>query len=283
MSKYFNQTQKARPGAPPRLDDDPVDVREMLESLKRSLGVETESAEMCLGPCGKPQLGQDDSAHRGLGQGDCSPAALEAYRGLRSRLLRIQAKSGLRTIAITSSVPGEGKTLATMNLGLCFAQLPQQKVLVIDGDLSSRRLSSLLGQRTQPGLAEILAGEATPEGVIVATDHKNLFVLPAGKGSSPPPELFTGFPWREFFGTCSEMFTIILVDAPSTFPLADSELISAACDGIVLVARARDGRRDPLQKAASTLDPGKFIDVVFSSTEANAKDYDSYGYGYGQS
>src|SRR5260370_16848033 len=95
-------------------------------------------------------------------QSEASRAALEAYRGLRTRLMRAQTKTGLKSIAITSSLPGEGKTLTTMNLGLCHAQLPQQRVLVIDSDLRTCGLTSMLDHPITPGLTESLPAQVTP-------------------------------------------------------------------------------------------------------------------------
>src|SRR5205814_3323211 len=100
------------------------------------------------------------------------------------------------SIVITSSLPGEGKTLTTMNVGLCYAQLPQQRVLVIDGDMRTRGLTAMLDHPNSPGLAEILSGDVGPDEAIVATNQKNLFILPAGTISSPSPELFTGTRWQ---------------------------------------------------------------------------------------
>src|SRR5260370_38248432 len=105
--------------------------------------------------------------------------------------MRAQAKTGLKSIALTSSLPGEGKTLTTMNLGLCYAQLPQQRVLIIDADLRTCWLTSMLDHPSTPGLAEVLAGEVGPDEAIGATNQKNLVVLPAGTVLSSPPELFT--------------------------------------------------------------------------------------------
>src|SRR5437016_11673822 len=149
--------------------------------------------------------------------------------------MHAQAKSGLRSIVITSSLPGEGKTLTTMNLGLCYAQLPQQRVLVIDGDMRTRGLTSMLDHPGSPGLAEILSGDVAPDEAIVAANQKNLFILAAGSGSWPRPQLFTATRWQEFLGHCGEMFKVVLMDALPILPLAGFDLISAACDGIVMV------------------------------------------------
>jgi protein-tyrosine kinase len=283
MSKFFNETQKANQWAQQKLANQDMDVKEMLESLKQGPASGTPAADTRLGQCRQVHVGNDNTARLVLHQGEASRAALEAYRGLRTRLMRVQAKNGLKSIAISSSLPGEGKTLTTMNLGLCYAQLPQQRVLVIDADLRTCGLTSMLDHPSSPGLAEVLAGEVTPDEAIVATNQKNLFVLPAGTVLSSPPELFTGVRWQEFIGHCGEMFKLILIDTPPILPLADFELISAACDGVVMVVRAHHGQRETLQKTAGALDAKKLLGVVFNATDVSGKDYYGYGYGYGKS
>src|SRR2546430_2000809 len=245
----------------------------MLESLKQGPPIEAPLAQASLAHCRQVALGNGKAARLVLRQDDSLDAALEAYRGLRTKLMRAQSESRLRSIVITSSLPGEGKTLTTMNLGLCYAQLPQQRVLVIDGDMRTRGLTSMLDHPSSPGLAEILSGDVAPDGAIVATNQKNLFILPAGTVSSPSPELFTGTRWQEFLGHCGEMFKIILIDTPTILPRGDFELISAACDGIVMVVRAHHGQRETLQKTARTVDAAKLLGVVFNATDASVKDY----------
>src|SRR5882672_2723414 len=248
----------------------------MLESLKQGPAINVSLAEARLAHGRQVTLGNGNATRLVLRQDDSLGAALEAYRGLRTKLMRAQSKSGLRSIVITSSLPGEGKTLTTMNLGLCYSQLPQQRILVIDGDMRTRGLTSMLDHPSSPGLAEILSGDVAPDEAIVATNQKNLFILPAGTVSSPSPELFTRRRWQEFLGHCGEMFKVILIDTPPILPLADFELSSAACDGIVMVVRAHQGQREALQKTASTLDRKKLLGVVFNATDVNVKDDDVY-------
>jgi capsular exopolysaccharide synthesis family protein len=283
MSKFFNETQKANQWAQQKLGNQDMDVKEMLESLKQGPASNMQAADTRLGQCRQVHVGNGNAARLVLHQGEASKAALEAYRGLRTRLMRAQAKTGLKSIAITSSLPGEGKTLTTMNLGLCYAQLPQQRVLVIDADLRTCGLTSMLDHPSTPGLAEVLAGDVTPDEAIVATNQKNLFVLPAGTVLSSPPELFIGSRWQEFMGHCSALFKVIIIDTPPILPLSDFELISAACDGVVMVVRAHHGQRETLQKTAGALDPKKLLGVVFNATDVSGKDYYGYGYGSGKS
>src|SRR5467141_761125 len=285
MSKFFNETQKAHQWAQQKLANQDMDVKEMLESLKQAPASNAQLVDSRLGQCRQVQVGNGNGVRLVLHQGEASKAALEAYRGLRTRLMRSQAKAGLKSIAITSSLPGEGKTLTTMNLGLCYAQLPQQRVLVIDADLRTCGLTSMLDHPSTPGLAEVMAGDVSPDVAIAATNQKNLFVLPAGTVLSSPPELFTGTRWQEFLAHCGELFKVILINTPPILPLADFELISAACDGVVMVVRAHHGQRETLQKTASALDAKKLLGVVFNATDVGVKDYygSGYGYGYGKS
>jgi capsular exopolysaccharide synthesis family protein len=280
VSKFFNETQNAHQWAQQKLASQDLDVRQMLESLKRGPAINAPVAEARLAHGRQVTLRNGNAARLVLRQDDSLRAALEAYRGLRARLMRAQSKSGLRSIVITSSLPGEGKTLTTMNLGLCYAQLPQQRVLLIDGDMRTRGLTSMIDHPSSPGLAEILSGDVAPDEAIVATNQKNLFILPAGTVSSPLPELFIGTRWQEFLGHCGEMFKVILIDALPILPQADFELISAACDGIVMVVRAHHGQRKALQKTASTIDAKKLIGVVFNAADANVKDDANYEYGH---
>lgn len=284
MSKFFNETQKANQWAQQRLANQGVDVRQMLESIKQGAGARTETPVADAGVRQGRQVAVGNGARARLvvREDPSSIAALQAYRGLRTRLMRAQAKFGLKSIAITSALPGDGKTLTTMNLGLCYSQLPQQRTLIVDADLRTSGLTAMLDHPSTPGLAEVLTGEVAPDEAIVATNHKNLFVLPSGTVSSALPELFTRPRWEELLKHC-ELFNVILVDSPPILPLADFELLSAVCDGIVTVVRAHHGQREVLERAARALDPKKLLGVVFNATKATRHDYargDGYEYGY---
>src|SRR5437660_306937 len=85
--------------------------------------------------------------------------------------------------------------------------------------------------------------------------------------------------YRGLLGHCGEMFKVILIDAPPILPLADFELISAACDGIVMVVRAHHGQRKALEKTARTLDTKKLLGVVFNATDFSVKDHEGSEYG----
>ena len=281
MSKYFNETQKASQRTQKQSVTHELDIRRMLETINQGSASATEVADVRLQQCRKVQVDGGGRAPLILRQGNAALPALEAYRVLRTRLMNVQAKSGLRSIAFTSSLPNEGKTLTVMNIGLCYSQLADQRVLIIDADLRTLGLSTVLGHPAASGLAEVLAGQVTPDEAILATDHENLFALPAGSVPTSPPELFTGRRWQEFVGWCSETFKVVLIDTPPILPFADFELISAACDGIVLVVRAGGVDHDTLQKATATVDSKKLLGVILNAVKRDPKSYYGYSYGYG--
>src|SRR5258708_36648206 len=131
MSKFFNETQKANQWAQQKLANQDMDVKEMLESLKQGPASDTQMADTRLSQCRQVHVGNGNAARLVLHQGEASRAALEAYRGLPTRLMRAQAKNGLESIAITTSLLGEGKSRPTMNYVLAIAALPQQPAPVL--------------------------------------------------------------------------------------------------------------------------------------------------------
>ena len=204
---------------------------------------------------------------------------MEAYRALRTRLMRLQASKGLHSVVVSSAATGEGKTLSAINLGLCYSQLHEMPVLLIDADLRSRRLSQLLESSPVSGLAEVLSGQATYDDVIQRTEYANLYVLTSGRAVASPPELFTGSAWSDLLAHCKSKFKIVLIDAPPVRPLADFELICASCDAFLMVVRAQHTQREQLQQIAGQIDVKKLAGVVLNCTGSSSKHgyYSQYG------
>ena len=280
MSKYFNETRKAeewfaREGLAKRQD-----VTTILQNL-RNPEPAVQVAENEKLPQGNNRVDIDpmSTSHFVLSGNRSGHYAMEAYRALRTRLMRLQAVKGLRSIVLSSAMPGDGKTVTTMNLGICCAQLHEMPILLIDADLRSRRLSQYLGQPLAPGLAEVLRGEARFEDVVLRTENPNLYVLAAGSPAGSPPELFTGKVWGELMARCNEQFKMVLVDAPPVRPLADFELICAGCDAFVMVVRAHQTQREALHQVAGHIDTKKLIGIVLNSTDNYSKNgyYTQYG------
>ncbi len=194
-------------------------------------------------------------------------AAVEAYRTLRTRLVKQQTRNGARSLVVTSSAQGEGKTLTIFNLAICYAKIENWPVLAVDADLRTRGLSILAGDPESPGLAEILERDCPYQSAVLRTDIPGLHILPAGQTTASPSELFSSQRWKEFMGWAAESFRLVLVDSPPALNLADFELIASSCESVMVVARARKTPRESLAKVLAQVNPRKITGVVFNAAE----------------
>ena len=199
-------------------------------------------------------------------------SAEEAYRVLRTRLLRLCAIRELRSVIVTSSVQGEGKTLTSLNLALSCSQLQNTRVLLVDGDIRTGGLTQRLSAKSE-GLADVLSGRCDPGSAVQATNHPNLFICGCGSSAHPPAELYAGDEWREFVESCTKSFDLLLIDAPPALNLSDVELMTAVCDGVLMVVRASHTRRDVLQKVSGQIDPKKLLGCVYNFSEVAHHNY----------
>lgn len=267
MSKFFNETIRAREtvltqgrprqSASEQPGENPPVLRVQTPEMPDFLLQHCRSLTMPLADVIRDQF---------KGSTSLAPTQ-EAYRALRTRLMRLRQAQGLRSLVITSAMQGEGKTLTSFNLGLACAQLHGMRILLIDSDIRSSGLSRLLGSPAGPGLSEVLAGECDPAKAILATSSPNLYVMTSGTPSMPPAELLASSRWQGLMAWCSESFRLVVVDAPPVLDLSDVELISAGCDGIVMVVRAKQTRRDVLEKSATHLDAKKLLGVVYNGAD----------------
>jgi capsular exopolysaccharide synthesis family protein len=202
-----------------------------------------------------------------------APSGLEAYKSLRTRLLKSQTQRGFRTVAVTSASQSDGKTVTSLNLAYCCAQLENVSVLLVDADLRTRGLTTLVGTTPDIGLANVLAGDVTFENAISATDMPRLLFMSAGKTDFSPAELFSGAKWKEFIEWAAKSFSLVIVDSQPSGVVADFELIAGHCDGVLMVVRALRTSREELSEAISIVDPKKLIGVIWNGAEINKKSY----------
>jgi capsular exopolysaccharide synthesis family protein len=297
MSKFFDETQKAQKWAPQVRENGRLDVVSVIDAIKQSepasvTGAAFNEAATLIAdkaeavPATRLEIEEGKPTRRLVktSQSDIPlpPRAVEAYGSLRTRVMRLQGSKGIRSLMLTSSVPSEGKTLTALNLAVSCSKLHNLRILLVDGDLRSRGLSRLLKIPESPGLSDFLGGKVSADKAVLPTEHENLFVLGAGLLNGQPSELFASHLWPEFVAWASQSYGIVIVDAPPIHALSDAELISAGCDGVLVVVRALSTARDMAQKCVSRIDKRKLVGIVFNGLPSSPdNDYD-YGY-YGVS
>jgi capsular exopolysaccharide synthesis family protein len=197
--------------------------------------------------------------------------AIEAYKSLRTRLLKSQTSQGFRSIAITSVGRAEGKTLTAFNLACCCASMENLSVLLIDCDLRSRSLTSLIETLPPVGLADVMSGKVPCEKAVVRTDLPNLYVMGAGASDLASTELLSTGKWGQVVRWGHDHFTMVLIDALSMGSLADFELIAPECDGVLVIVRARSTPREELRMALDQLDANKLLGIVWNGSESEKR------------
>jgi capsular exopolysaccharide synthesis family protein len=204
--------------------------------------------------------------------------AAEHFGVLRTRLLNARAKSGTRSVLISSPQKQEGKSFTCLNLAISLAQLEKGRVLLIDGDLRIRGISGLLGLRGSTGLADFLQGRTSFESCIRATTLPHLFVVPAGNVAEESlPALLEGSRWPEFVRKAEQEFGMVIVDSvPASAPIADFELLLAACDAALLIVHLRKTTREALDITVQQLNDKLLGVIVNNAGPRVSSDYYSY-------
>lgn len=190
----------------------------------------------------------------------------EAFRALRTRIQFSKVDQGnMKVIHITSSTPGEGKTLIASNLAGSFAQA-NHKTLLLDCDLRKPRIHSVFGMTRQPGLVEYLFDQVDLKTIIKPTKLANLDVITVGTIPPNPSEMLGSKKMQGFIDLMKTLYDYIIIDSPPLISVTDSEIIAAYCDAVYLVVSANYTEFDLLDKAIDIL---KNSNVNFVGTILN--------------
>jgi capsular exopolysaccharide synthesis family protein len=195
-----------------------------------------------------------------------SPVA-EQYRTVRSRISHREETVPIRTLLVTSPGPGDGKSITVANLALTMAQEFQRRVVLVDADFRRPSIHALFGLAPTPGLAELLAGEATLDDVMVHLPDYRLTIIPAGETPQFPTELLSSSLMRRVVDTLRSRFDKVLFDMPAVTPLADVATFAPMADGVVMVVRAGVTQRPALNDALSVFDEEKVLGLVLNDTK----------------
>jgi capsular exopolysaccharide synthesis family protein len=194
----------------------------------------------------------------------------------------MQQKRTLRRLVVTSSVPGEGKSMVAANLA-CALALGKQEVLLLEGDLRRPSLGQQMGLCDLPGLSQSLC-EDTESDNIFRLDDRALCVLLAGGNHSNPLEFMDGNKLSALVDRVGNNFDWVVIDCPPVLPLADTSIWMRLADAILLVARPGVTPKKQLQSSIEAIEQSKLLGtVVNASTETTTNHYYyQYSSGYDQ-
>lgn len=179
----------------------------------------------------------------------------EEYRAIRTSILaRWQQKRQL-VHTITSATPQEGKTITSLNLGLCFSELKSRRTIVLEADLRMPQFANLLGiDPNKPGLIALLEGKIDLASAIVEVGPSKLPVIPAGgRLNEQAVQMLSGRPMIELLKVLRRKFDHVIIDTPPVVELADAGILGAMSDDVMLVVRMNRTPRTLVDIAIRTL------------------------------
>lgn len=221
------------------------------------------------------------SAYYGYG-GNNESSFLEAIRVLHTNIRMLSSDRPIRSIIISSPLPGDGKSTVAARLAQ-VATAMGQRVLVVDTDLRKPQIHTRLDLPNKLGLSNLIADDLPLKSVIQQFDESGqMFVLTAGKIPPDPTKLLASQKMQQLMSTFERCFDLVIYDAPPTTGLADVSLIGQRTDGLVLITRIGKTDKTVLKQTAETL---KLAQITTLGLVANGvrssgmSGYRYYGYG----
>ncbi|BCW20200.1 hypothetical protein NtRootA9_29080 [Arthrobacter sp. NtRootA9] len=207
-----------------------------------------------------------------------SPRA-ESFRQLRTNLQFAHVSHKSKTVLVTSSLPGEGKSTTAVNLAMALAQAGQA-VALVDADLRRPMVAEYLGLERHAGLTTALVGHAELDDLLQPWGDDNLYVLTSGQVPPNPSELLGSEAMRNVIVRLESTFDAVIIDAPPLLPVTDAAVLAQQVGGVVLVVGAQKVRSNDLEKSLAALEmvDGDLLGIVMNRLPA--KGPDAYAYGY---
>jgi capsular exopolysaccharide synthesis family protein len=207
------------------------------------------------------------------------PNFSESFRTLRTNVLFSTAEEGIRSLVVTSTGPGEGKTLVSTNLAVGLAQAGM-RVLLIDADMRKPRVHSVFDKPRQPGLSNVLVGTARFSETVHATTIPGLWMVPAGAYPPNPSELLSSKRFADLIASLGVHFDWAIIDTPPIMAVTDSSIVAHLTTGVVFVIGAEMTSRYAAQRAVEQIGRGnaRFLGAVLNRVDLkhNAYYYSQY-------
>ena len=202
--------------------------------------------------------------------------ASESYRVLRSNIHFATIDAPARTLLVTSSNPGEGKTTTAANLAFAMA-MDGKKVILVDTDLRQPALHKLLDLPPVPGLTDVLLGHAPLAPLEVMS---GLSVLPAGSTPPNPGELLNSRKFRNLVIELTEQSDIVIFDSPPVLVAADAAILASQMDGTILVVETGVTKKAAAKRTLALLKQARAAVLGVAYNKMRLQDGPEYYYNY---
>lgn len=212
----------------------------------------------------------------------------EAYKALRTNFEFASLNGDIKTIAVSSSIPGEGKSTFSINLAATLAEVGK-KVLLIDADLRNPSIHRYLRLKQQDslGLSNLLSGTATVQDALGHFPNLNIDLILSGTIPPNPVELLSSNKLKEVISNVKTDYDYIIFDTSPVSIVTDAAVLGEACDGVIMVVGQGAAKRDLIQKSKHSIENagGKVIGSVLNNyiskedSKNNGLFYEYYEYG----
>lgn len=197
----------------------------------------------------------------------------EQFRTLRNSVTALNPEGASRTVVMTSARRGEGKTVATLNLGIAMAEMPGSQILVVDANLHSPSTEDYLEIPRRQGLADLLAGRIDLDQATRPTSIEGLSILGAGTQPRNPSELLASERMHTVLSMLKQRYRYVLIDTPEAMAISDASLLGAVADGIILVVRLGTTPRHYVEQTHQLLESlgGNVLGTCLTHSTAEAR------------
>ncbi|MFU0790288.1 CpsD/CapB family tyrosine-protein kinase [Virgibacillus proomii] len=204
----------------------------------------------------------------------------EQYRTIRTNIDFASVDQKIHSLLVTSSGPGEGKSMTAANLAVVYAQ-QGKKVLLIDADLRKPTVHYTFRLDNLRGLSNILVGENTFNDVIHNSDVDHLDIMSCGPIPPNPSELLASKKMVKLLEELKASYDLIIFDTPPVLAVTDAQVLANIVDGTLLVVRSKHTEIEGAQKAVESLRPAK-AKLLGTVLNDRIKKQSNYYYYYGK-
>lgn len=205
----------------------------------------------------------------------------EACRSIRTNLLFMTAERQLKAMVVTSPGPREGKTTVATSLAIVMAQ-SGSKTVIIDTDMRRPRVHHAFGIENDVGISSVIVGQATLDEAVQQSEVPGLWVLPCGPVPPNPAELLLTGRFKELLADLQRRFDRVIFDSPPMGAVTDAAILATMVDGVVLVAKAAQTRKEGArQSVGQLLEIGaRVFGTVLNDVDLSRREYGYYHYYY---